>query len=769
MIFFFGNCQDIFSKEDTNFKWQGKWITFGSIPTAENCWTSFVKEIDISSLTDSIVIARIAVDSKYWLWINGKQVVFEGELKRGPTPNDTYFDEVNIAPYLQKGNNVIAVLVWFWGKDGFCHNNSGQMGLLFDAQAKVFSILSDGSWKSMTHPAFGNTSDPIPNYRLPEYNVKFNASKDISDWLKTGYTNQWSLSREIGTAGCKPWNKLWKRPFPQWKNSGLVEFENKLQFPFVTDGNTIRMKLPKNYSITPYFQIESEDNITIDIRTDNYKGGSEYNVRTEYVTKSGIQEFETFGYMNGHEVIYSIPKGVKILDLKYRRTSFPTEHVGKFVSNNQALNSLWEKSLNTMDLNMRDAIQDPDRERSQWWGDAVTILGEILYTCDANGQKAIQKAISNLVEWQKPDGVLFSPIPAGNWDKELPSQMLASIGKYGFWRYFEYTGDTAMVKYFYPHVKRYLSIWEIAGDGLIKHRDGGWNWNDWGGNIDEKVIENAWYYMALDGAKKMAELLNLPGDQQNYQSQMNAIKLSFNKKLWNGKAYRSPEYKGETDDRGNGLAVVSGLADSTKFDAVKNVLIHEFHAGPYIEKYILEALFVMGYDQLAIERMQSRYAKMISSPITTLWEGWDVGSAEFGGGSYNHGWSGGPLTLMHEYIAGIAPVDAGYKKYSIMPRMGDLSSIHCVTPTPKGDIKVDIKKQDETIKMDLIVPENTQATIGIPKAGTVIKKIYANNVLLITKERSVSKEKGIKYLGEDENYILFQVLPGPWTFSNQKR
>jgi len=60
-----------------------------------------------------------------------------------------------------------------------------------------------------------------------------------------------------------------------------------------------------------------------------------------------------------------------------------------------------------------------------------------------------------------------------------------------------------------------LSIWDIGDDGLVRHRDGGWNWKDWGSNIDEKVIENAWYYMALDGAKKMAGLLDLPSDRQN--------------------------------------------------------------------------------------------------------------------------------------------------------------------------------------------------------------------------------------------------------------
>ena len=43
-------------------------------------------------------------------------VVFEGGLKRGPNPEDTYCDEVDLAPYLKKGKNQVAVLVWYFGK-----------------------------------------------------------------------------------------------------------------------------------------------------------------------------------------------------------------------------------------------------------------------------------------------------------------------------------------------------------------------------------------------------------------------------------------------------------------------------------------------------------------------------------------------------------------------------------------------------------------------------------------------------------------------------
>lgn len=199
--------------------------------------------------------------------------------------------------------------------------------------------------------------------------------------------------------------------------------------------------------------LKAEAGQLIDIRSDNYKGGSEYNVRAEYITKKGVQEFEMPNYINGHRIFYTLPKGVKCLKVGYRETRFNTEIIGKFTCNDEFYNRLWEKSLNTMNLNMRDAIQDPDRERSQWWGDAAIILNEIFYSCDTNGISAVRKAMLNLVDWQKEDGTLYSPVPAGSWDKELPLQMLAAIGKYGFWNYYQYTGDLHTIEYVYPKMK----------------------------------------------------------------------------------------------------------------------------------------------------------------------------------------------------------------------------------------------------------------------------------------------------------------------------
>ena len=282
-------------------KWQAQWI---GIPHAEkdtNLWTAFRKEFFISNISKSANV-KIATDSKYWLWVNGKLVIFEGELKRGPNPHDTYYDELDLAKYLVKGENTVAVLTWYWGRNGFDHKNSGKSALLFEATLDGGKIISDETWKSIRHPAFGNTGMPIPNYRLPEFNVYFDAQKDLPLWNQPYFDDQlWTQATAYGVPPVSPWNNLVTRPIPFWKDSGLLNYSNQADLPDQSNGKPIVAKLPKNITITPYLKIEAPGRLKIDIRTDNYKGGSEYNVRTEYNTKEGIQEFETCGHKNGHE------------------------------------------------------------------------------------------------------------------------------------------------------------------------------------------------------------------------------------------------------------------------------------------------------------------------------------------------------------------------------------------------------------------------------------------------------------------------------------
>ena len=90
---------------------------------------------------------------------------------------------------------------------------------------------------------------------------------------------------------------------------------------------------------------------------------------------------------------------------------------------------------------------------------------------------------------------------------------------------------------------------------------------------------------------------------------MRRIEENFDKEFWNGHVYRSKGYDGADDDRAQAMAVVSGLASKDKYPALTESLKKEYHASPYMEKYVLEALFMMGEDKFALKRIHDRYEK----------------------------------------------------------------------------------------------------------------------------------------------------------------
>ena len=694
-------------------QWKGKWITSEYSQSKTNSWLCFQKIVDLPALDGKPVYADIAVDSKYWMWINGKMVVFEGGLKRGPNPRDTYYDHVDITPYLTEGKNSIAILMWFFGKDGFSHNSSGKACLLFDCQTDNFSILSDGSWRSHYYTAYEPTDGTQPNWRLSESNIRFNAQKEIVGWMDKEPKTLFRGADVIADAGMSPWNELVERPIPLWKDYGISDYVS-IERKEGAEVDTFYCKLPYNCHATPYLDIVAPAGKVIHMQTDHYMGGSEPNVRAEYVTKEGAQTYESLGWMNGHTMIYRIPKGVEVKALKYRETGYDTEFTGTFTCNDDFLNRLREKAVRTLYVTMRDTYMDcPDRERSQWWGDEVNELGEAFYATDLKGHRLAYKGILELMGWQRSDNVIFSPCPSGNRSQELPAQMLASVGYYGFYTYYLYSGDSSFIPVVYDGMKRYLhNVWQTDEDGLVITRHGGWSWGDWGSNIDLDLLLNAWYYIALKGELEFARILDKQEDVRMIEGMMQKMEANFNRRFWTGKEYRSPNYQKETDDRGQALAVLAGLAKPEQYKAIYEVLKKEYHASPYMEKYVGEALFVMGYPEFAIQRTRERFADMVNYPgCTTLWEGWGIGKAGFGGGSVNHAWSGGTLTLLSQYVAGISPTKPGFEEFQVKPQMGDLTSAKVTVDTRYGLIKADLQRKGNRIRISIEVPEGTSAIV----------------------------------------------------------
>ena len=712
-----------------------------------NVWLVFAKDFIVADKPGGGARATIAADSKYWLWVNGRLVVREGGLKWGPTPTTYYEDTIDLAPYLlAKAENRIEALVWHFGKDGFSHKNSGQAGFYLDAPA--LGIATDASWRAGTHEAFRRKSPPPrPNYRLPEANVVFDARLAgpliQRDEPLFAYRGEWAAAVPFVRPQAGE-----IRPIPQWKDFGLKTYANAPALPWRSNGDTLRLRLPYNAQVTAQLVVtapalasssgkmapaaapskasptesglanaspaaapkSTAEVLPIDIRTDHYRGGGPPNVRTLFYPRPGErQTFESPGWFNGHHVEYAVPAGYVVHELHYRETGYASAFAGSFDCDDDFYNDLWTKAQRTLYVTMRDSYMDcPDRERAQWWGDVVLEAGETSYALDRRSDLLTRKAIRELMRWQRPDSTIYSPVPAGNWDGELPTQMLASVGRYGIWNYYFHTGDRALIEEVYPAVKRYLAVWQTDADGLVIPRKGGWTWGDWGKNKDLPLLFNGWYYLALDGQARMADVLGKRTDAEAARDRMARLRVAFNDRYWRGDAYRSDDRLDITDDRGQALAVVAGIAPSAYYPRIKAVLNMVREASPYFEKYVEEALFRMGYPDLALARMKDRFGPMVTSDLTTLWEGWEIGSATYGGGTTNHAWSGGGLTLLSEFVVGIQPVTAGYGKVRIRPQLGPLKRARATVATPLGELKVWVAREFGSVKIRYEAPEEME-------------------------------------------------------------
>ena len=740
--------------------WNAEWIWDSSDGSKENVWLIFRREFELETVPEKME-ADISADSKYWLYVNGKNVVYEGGLKRGIDAESGYYDTIDIAPYLQEGKNVIAAEVWYWGKDGsFSYIDSGRGGFLFDACGydaegnKIADIFSGNDWKVTSDSAYLNdTGSRQPNYRIAEFNIMYDARLAASGWDKVGFDDSsWKSASAVCRGGEGAWGKLYPRQIPFLKVGALTDYENSADYAGVTTKNITYMTLdiPYNAQCVPYLHVEAEAGKEIEITTENTDLGS---VITRYITTDGDQEFESKGWFNGEHITYKIPAGVKVIALKYRETGYNTEFTGSFTSDDEFFNTLWGKSLRTLYVTMRDNFMDcPDRERAQWWGDVTSEMAMTMYSMDSASYLLYRKGVLNMLS-DSQNSILKTVVPAGEGAYfELPMQQLAGIC--GFKTYYMYTGDREFVDAVYDAALAYIDLWAIGSDGLVSHRGGSWDWMDWGERADVVCIENAWYYMALDTVRYFAQLKGDAGTESILAEKMELIygayQLLFTDNGFIGSAKRP-------DDRANALAVISGLADPSdprQFAAIKKVLTTVFNSSPYMERYVLDALCEMGLIEEAQERIKTRYKGMVEEDYSTLWEFWDKSA-----GTMNHAWSGGPMITMSKYIAGVAPSTPGYETYSVKPAPGALGSVNCTVPSIKGDINVSIENT-EKFKLDIDSPACREIDVYIPRTGsdTVIK--YNGTVIFSSGEPSSELPEGLTFGGFETDSICFKVSGG---------
>lgn len=685
----YGDAIEQYRKTDFSACWIWDQYTF------EDEYVAFRKTFTLDS-DPGTATAYVSAESKYFMWVNGELTVYDGSPKRGPTPYDSYYDTVEVTG-LQEGENTLAFLVAYNGRSSDSSIDAAQAlgegdtqgGFLFEMEAGGQTIRSDSSFKVKRLTEYKNRlllGTDYPNYdqasMLGERDVYYDARDSVGDYTSPDFDDSdWDSATLVANPGSLPFGDLYDSLTPLIAFGEITDFEDPEGYVGTefSEDTTVTFDLPENMQFSAYFELEAEAGKTITYYTDTFQIGTtgSYSFKDTYVTAEGEQAYESYPWRSGAQLILELEAGIMITRIGYRASGYASENTGSFTSSDEDLNTLWQKCENTLEICMRDGFMDcPDRERGPYMGDATVQMDNVYYSLDTDALALIKKSVLNCVTWTGTDGLIPSRAPSSK-PHEIPVQSLAFAGS--AYRYVLYSGDTETGYWYYQDLINYLGVWEMQSNGMPETRDGEWDWTDWGSGIDKEVIQICWYYYALQNALDLAEILGETGDAEFLTGRMETIRENFDGLYRQDDGYRSDD---TPDDRANAMAVLCGLADEDDYDLVLSVLTSVYQASPYMEKYILEALCMMGEYETAYSRMLYRYGDMIESSDTTVWELFTRDE-----GTNNHGWSGGPLLIMSKYFAGIAPTEAGYESYEIVPQ-NLFSSLEANVETVKGDISI---------------------------------------------------------------------------------
>ena len=149
--------------------------------------------------------------------------------------------------------------------------------------------------------------------------------------------------------------------------------------------------------------------------------------------------------------------------------------------------------------------------------------------------------------------------------------------------------------------------------------------------------------------------------------------------------------------------------------------------------YILFALMDSGHADTAYRMLMNTkcpsWLYEVRVGATTIWERWDgldenglcpIGEDGTGGMiSYNHYASGAVGAFLYRRVAGLEPLEGGYRKFRIRPIPGGgLTSASASVRTPYGVAASEWTLEDGTFALKATVPVNTTCEIILPGGET---------------------------------------------------
>lgn len=739
-------------------KWDAFWITHPSAHLYDYGVFHFRKSFDLKQSPEEFII-HVSADNRYRLFINGLPVC------HGPARGDFaqwFYESIDIAPFLNKGKNTIAAMVWNAGEHRPKAQISDKLAFIIQGNTEKEHIANTGNdWKVIENKAFTPilykdiderlfrqyyVAGPLDSLvaELYPWGWEKEAFND-TDWMEVRlldqpsrdhtYHHKWTLQpRQIPLLDSE--TKKFRRVARSTLNFDAQKFvdgSNSFTVPPNTKavilldngeqtnaypelevsggmGSRINIRYAETF-ILPGLKKEHRDSLQAELIgvNDVFIPNGQNNIAFRPLWTRSFRWFQL--------EVETSEKPLIIEDLKYEYSAYPTRIVANFRSDDPMLSRIWDASIRTQKLSSQETfVSDLYWEQMQYIGDTkVQGLTYLLMTGDEHLYKLALEQFNN------------SRIPAGLTQSRYPGDLVQVIPLYSLvWvtmihDYWMYGKDPEYIKQFIPGMIAVLQWFEnhMTENDLI-HELPYWNFIDWAympryeeiislGGEKELAVHSLFYSYTL---KKAIELFEWTG-KDYHAKHYNEIRDKINKAV---KSSCFDEASGLYSDtplsklqsqHTNILAVLADLEDKKSAGEIMKKVIEDqslVQVDMYFHFFLGRAIKKSGLGDQYLTTIEP-WKKFINLGMTTFGETVNEPRSEC------HAWSTGPAFEFLSTVCGIESKSPGFQKIEIRPHFSSLNEIEGKIAHPKGMIKVALKKgKNGNIQGSVSIPSGTEGS-----------------------------------------------------------
>lgn len=694
------------------------------------------------------------------------------------------YQTYDVTKLLKQGPNAAGVFLgdgWYRGHLAWENNRNiygKNLGLLFQLEV----VYSDGT-KEIIHSgdAWKCSTGPITKSGL-YYGEAYDARLELPEWAHAGFNDAGWNPVTVVPGGKENLLASYGPPVRKHETFKSVSISKNSSGETIVDfGQNLVGWIKLSLSGNPGHKVIIHHAEVLDkngnFYTENLRAADQ---EIQYILKGSGQEvyeprFSFFGFR--YVRIKNFPGTLKPENIVAIALYSDMKPTGKFSSSNALLNQLqhniqWGQKGNFVDVPTDCPQRD---ERLGWTGDAQAFARTAAF--NMNVASFFNKWLKDLSADQIEDGRVPFVIPNVLGKNASASAGWADAATIIPWNMYMAYGDKRILEQQYESMKAWVGYIEKTSMNDLWNT--GFHFGDWlfyrplddndgrAAVTDKYLIAQCFWAHSTQLMIQTATVLDKKDDVIHYTNSLKKITEAFMKEYATG----SGRLVSSTQTAYVLALHFDMLPENLRGQAAERLAQNIRDYGNHLTTgflgtpYLCEVLTRFGHNDLAYTLlMQETYPSWlypVKMGATTIWERWDGiktdGTFQTPGmNSFNHYAYGAIGDWVYRTVTGLKEISPGYKEFMIAPKPGGkLTQASAELDTVYGLAKSSWSIEDGVLKVDVIVPSNTNARVILPQAAS--KKITERSI-------DVNKVKVIKDIATVGSDVTLTLGSGTYHF-----